>query len=81
MKNMFATLPRLHAAIRKVEQWHPAMEETQVFLVPMHLYYGFMLDPFHGGPTFGGFAGELVLPVIIVIVVRVFAYIAISRTG
>jgi len=44
----FITLRRLRIAVRKVEKeikrlglWHEAMEECQVYLIPIHWYYGY----------------------------------------
>jgi hypothetical protein len=44
----FITLRRLRIAVRKVEReikrlglWHEAMDECQIYLIPIHWYYGY----------------------------------------
>lgn len=48
MKKLFVTMKRLRRAVCQVEQeiqnlglWHPSMRETQVYLIPVHWYYGY----------------------------------------
>lgn len=50
MKKLFVTMPRLKATIAEVEReikklglWHPGLEDVQVYLIPVHVYYGFSL--------------------------------------
>lgn len=48
MKKLFVTIKRLRRAVRQVERelknfglWHPNMQDTQVYLIPAHVYYGY----------------------------------------
>ncbi|MCB2203464.1 hypothetical protein KQI65_01850 [bacterium] len=51
MKKIFVTMKRLRATVARVEReiqvlglWHEDLEDTQVWLIPAHVYYGYTLE-------------------------------------
>lgn len=51
MREIIVTRRRLHKTVARVEReiqalglWHEALDDTQVYLIPAHLYYGYTLE-------------------------------------